>query len=122
MQCDCKTSQADRASRGAAVCVARAKGRYIARQSPAGEAGADPLDINGRLVAAAGEPVQKLMRLTLVRDNGDIEEAAESKGSDEAEDLPEEGLREADLRRDSSEEMKQEIGTMLEQATQMDSR
>ena len=43
----------------------------------------DPLDINGRLLAAAGEPVQKLMRLTLVGDGEKIEEAAESDESDE---------------------------------------
>ena len=51
-----------------------------------------------------------------MRDEGNIEEAAESEDSDEEEDRPEEGLREADLRRDSSEEMKREIGTMIDQA------
>ena len=52
----------------------------------------DPLDINGRLLAVAGEPIQKLMRLTLVGDEEKIEEAAESDDSDEDEDRPEEGL------------------------------
>ena len=78
----------------------------------------DPLDNNGRLVAAAGEQVQNLMRLTHVRDDGDIEEVAESEESDEADDLLEEGLREEDLRRDQSVEMKREMELMLYQAMQ----
>ena len=63
----------------------------------------DPLDINGRLLAAAGEPIQKLMRLTLVGYEEKMEEAAESDDSEADEDLPEEGLREEDLRRDNLE-------------------
>ena len=33
----------------------------------------DPLGVNGELIAAAGPPVQKLMRLMLVKNNGDGE-------------------------------------------------
>jgi hypothetical protein len=76
----------------------------------------DPLDDNGRLVAAAGEQVQKLMRVTLVRDDGEVAEEAEGEESDEEDDLPEEGLCEEDLRRDQSEEMRREIEVMLLQA------
>jgi hypothetical protein len=68
-------------------------------------------------VAAAGEPVQKLMRLTLVGDGENVEESAAGDASDDEADLPEEGLREGDLRRDNSAEMTREIEMMLEQAT-----
>ena len=79
----------------------------------------DPLDNNGRLVAAAGEQVQILMRVTLMCDDGEVEEEAEGEESDEADDLPEEGLCEEDLRRDQSEEMRREIELMLLQAMQL---
>jgi len=92
-----------------AQAAANLRGAVIAR---------DPLDTNGRLVAAAGEPVQKLMRLTLVGDGENVEESAAGDASDDEADLPEEGLREGDLRRDNSAEMTREIEMMLEQATQ----
>ena len=49
----------------------------------------DPLDTNGPLLAAAGELIQKLMRLTLVADEEKFEEEVASDDSDEDEDLPE---------------------------------
>ena len=64
----------------------------------------DPLDTNGALIAAAGKPVQKLMRLTLVGEEESMEED-ETLEESEHEDLPEEGLVEENLRRDSSAEM-----------------
>ena len=76
----------------------------------------DPLDTNGRLVAAAGKPIQKLMRLTLVGGEEKSEEDVASDDSEEDENLPEEGLLEDDLRRDTSEEMKREIEVMIDRA------
>ena len=73
----------------------------------------DPLDTNGRLVAAAGEPIQKLMRLTLVGGEEKSEMDVASDDSEKDEDLPEEGFLENDLRRDLSEEMKREIEVMI---------
>jgi hypothetical protein len=58
------------------------------------------------------------MRVTLVRDDGEVAEEAEGEESDEEDDLPEEGLCEEDLRRDQSEEMRREIEVMLLQARQ----
>ena len=75
----------------------------------------DPLDTNGQLLAAAGKPVQKLMRLTLVGEKSIEEEDATTEESEE-DDLAEQGLLEEDLRRDTSEEMEREIELMLYQA------
>ena len=71
----------------------------------------DPLDTNGSLIAAAGKPVQKLMRLTLVGEEESMEEEEAEDESDD-EDLPKEGLVEETLRRDTSE-MAREIKLML---------
>ena len=82
----------------------------------------DPLDTNGSLIAAAGKPVQKLMRLTLVGEEESMEEEEAEEDSDE-EDLPEEGLVKETLRRDTAAEMAREIELMLWQAmTRMDFR
>ena len=75
----------------------------------------DPLDTNGQLIAAAGKPVQKLMRLTLVGEEESIEEKDVTEESEE-DDLPEEGLLEEDLRQDTSADMEREIELMLYQA------
>ena len=75
----------------------------------------DPLDTNGSLIAAAGKPVQKLMRLTLVGEEESMEDEEAKEESDE-DDLPEEGLVEEALRRDTSAEMEREIELMLWQA------
>ena len=72
----------------------------------------DPLDTNGALIAAAGKPVQKLMRPTLVGEEESMEED-EALEESEDEDLPEEGLAEETLRRDASAEMACEIALML---------
>ena len=56
------------------------------------------------------------MRLTLLGDGENVEEAAESDESDEEDDLPEKGPREEDLRRDNLGEMQREIYMMLYQA------
>ena len=60
----------------------------------------DPVDTNGALIAAAGKPVQKLMRLTLVGEEESIEEDEAAEESDD-EDFPEEGIVEETLRRDT---------------------
>ena len=74
----------------------------------------DPLDVNGELLAAAGPLVQKLMRLTLLATDGE-ENMEDTKVDEESEeeDLPEEGLLEEHLRRDTSEEMTNELELML---------
>ena len=88
-----------------AQAVAQLKGVVIAR---------DPLDVNGTLLAAAGPPVQKLMRLTLVAEDGEEsmeDECANEESEDE--DLSEEDLLEEHLCRDTSEEMTRELELML---------
>ena len=76
----------------------------------------DPLDTNGALIAAAGKPVQKLMRLIKLVGEEKCMKKDEAVEQSEDEDLPEEGLVEETLRLDTSAEMAREIELMLWQA------